>query len=261
MDAGRPNDDWIEATSSLLERLGFTLLNSGHPSSVGGSQLLVGLRSRPTLRHFDPELITCWRAAEGRGRPLAIDRRSPVGDQTILWGHLHVTDRLGVENRFLTFGGILQVADPTPELRVVRHASPGPIVRWGGHSQGSDQLAGEIGAFFGRLIVPVDYLPGGEARVTEEPAEHLYAAFLRDAEARRREAVIRLTGTRADPGDDLLSPWSRREIARVRAEQPQWWVAAGRLLDDLNLGPEGFETERNAARREAEDATRRERDA
>ena len=239
------NQDWISPAAAFLTDLGFTLLNSSRPSAAGGSQLLAALRARPTLRHFDPEAITCWRAAEGRGSALAIDRRSQAGHHRILWGHIHVTDRLGIENRFLTFGGSLQVADSTPDLRVVRHASPGPIVRWGGHSQGSDPLAGEIGAFFGRLIVPVDYLPGGEARVTAEPAERLYAAFLRDAEARRREAAARrATSAGRIGGDDLLSPWLRAEIARVRAVQPGAWTAAGRLLDDLNLGPEGFDTER-----------------
>jgi hypothetical protein len=36
------------------------------------------------------------------------------------------------------------------------------------------------------------------------------------------------------------------EITRIRAAHPGWWEAAGRLLDDLDLGPEGFATERAA---------------
>src|SRR3972149_4968100 len=73
--------------------------------------------------------------------------------------------RLEIETRFLTFGGLLRIADVDPGFRVVQHVSPGPVVRWGGHSQGSDALAGEIGAFFGRLIVPVDYVPGRRGRL------------------------------------------------------------------------------------------------
>lgn len=239
--------DWPAMSEALLDRLGFTLLNSDRPTAQGGAQLHVALRARPTLTHFDPESIACWTAAEGRGHPGAIDRRTPTGRRTILWGHVHVVDRLGVENRFLTFGGDLDIADVTPALRVVRHASPGPIVRWGGHSQGLDDLAGEIGAFFGRLIVPVDYVTGAEARVTGEPAAHLYAAFLRDADARHREALGRRFGpVGPGHGGGFLGPWLRAEIARVRAAHPDWWAAAGRLLDDLDLGPEGLITERAA---------------
>ena len=234
---------WVARSAEALRDLGFTLLNSDHPSAPGGSQLLVALRSQPTLRHFDPELMTCWVAAAGRGKPLPIDRNAPIGERAILWGHVHVVDRLAVENRFLTFGGTLRIADVDPGFRVVQHVSPGPVVRWGGHSQGSDALAGEIGAFFGRLIVPVDYVPGGEARLAAEPSEHLYAAFLRDTAARRRDATRRL-----DPDRDVqLRSWMNAEIERIRGSHPDWWEAAGRLLDDLDLGPEGFATERAAA--------------
>ncbi|MES2209718.1 MAG: hypothetical protein V4515_05980 [Chloroflexota bacterium] len=254
--------DALEAWSALAARtlatLGFTLVNSDRPASPGGSELLVALRDRPTLRHFDPERITCWVAAAGRGRPLTIDRRSTAGERPILWGHVHVVDRLGVENRFLTFGGRVRVADVAPGLRVVQHVSPGPVVRWGGHSQGSDELAGEIGAFFGRLIVPVDFAAGAEARLAAELPEHLYAAFLRDAEGRRHEAAIRRNASHGrSGGDDPISPWVHAEIARIRTGQPGWWAAAGQLLDDLNLGPEGFDTERADARRGAADAADR----
>ena len=243
---------WSALAAENLATLGFTLVNSDRPASPGGSELLVALRDRPTLRHFDPELIRCWIAAAGRGRPLAIDRRSAAGERTILWGHIHIVDRLGVENRFLTFGGRVRVADIAPELRVVQHVSPGPVVRWGGHSQGSDLLTGEIGAFFGRLIVPVDFAAGAEARLAAEPPEHLYAAFLRDAEGRRQEAAIRRNTSHGRSGsDDPISPWVHAEIARIRSAQPDWWAAAGALLDDIDLGPEGSATERADARRAA----------
>lgn len=244
---------WAATTAEALQTLGFTLLNSDRPAAPGGSQLLVALRDRPTLRHFDPEAVTYWVAAAGRGRPLAIDRNAPAGDRDILWGHVHVIDRLAVENRFLTFGGVIRIADVNAGLRVVQHVSPGPVVRWGGHSQGSDLLAGEIGAFFGRLIVPVDFAPGGEARLAAEPPEHLYAAFLRDVAARRREstrrgATLGLVGDRGDRGDPV-APWLSVEIARVRDGHPGWWAAAGALLDDIDLGPDGQASERAAADR------------
>ncbi|HEX4897503.1 MAG TPA: hypothetical protein VFV53_04000, partial [Candidatus Limnocylindrales bacterium] len=86
-------------------------------------------------------------------------------------------------------------------------------------------------------------VPGGEARLAAEPAEHLYAAFLRDTAARRRDATRRL-----DPDRDVqLRSWMSAEIERIRAGHPDWWEAAGRLLDDLDLGPEGLATERATA--------------
>jgi hypothetical protein len=245
-----PGTGWVARSADALSDLGFTLLNSDRPAAAAGSQLVVALRSRPTLRHFDPELVNCWVAASGRGLVLPIDRHTPAGERAILWGHVHVVDRLEVENRFLTFGGTLRIADVDAGFRVVQHVSPGPVVRWGGHSQGSDALAGEIGAFFGRLIVPVDYVPGGEARLAAEPPEHLYAAFLRDTMARRRDATRRL-----DPDRDVqLRSWMNAEITRIRAAHPGWWEAAGRLLDDLDLGPEGFATERATASRTLDDS-------
>jgi hypothetical protein len=221
------DQSWIAEAAEDLRDLGFTLLNSDRPTAPGGSQLLAALRDRPSLRHFDPERISCWVAAAERGRALVIDRASPAGARTILWGHLHVVDRLGIENRFLTFGGAIGVADVDPGLRLVRQASPGPIVRWGGHSQGSDPLASEIGAFFGRLIVPVDYLPGGEARVAATTAGCLYAAFLADQSGHHKAP--------ASDDRDPVNAWLRTEAARVRIQDPACWTAGEELLRDLGL--------------------------
>lgn len=113
----------------------------------------------------------------------------------------------------------------------MRHDSPGPIVRWGGHSQGLDDLAGEIGAFFGRLIVPVDFVPGAEARLAVEPPGHLYAAFIRDAQARRRGLV--------PGGSASLDAWLRAEHARILRDHPGWWDVGGTLLDAIGLGRDG----------------------
>lgn len=219
------------AGAAAVRDLGFTLLDSDRPAAPGGSKLLVALRDHPTFRHFDPELVTCWVAAEGRGRPVTIDRRAPAGERTILWGHVHVVDRIGVENRFLTFGGSLGVTDVTPELRLVRHASPGPVVRWGGHSQGLDLLAGEIGAFFGRLILPVDYVPGAEARLAATPPAHLYAAFLHD----RTTALRRTPGSVPLDELDEFPRWLRAEAVRLRRDDPGGWEAGSRLLGEIGL--------------------------
>lgn len=223
-------EPWASGAAETLRTLGFTLVNSDHPAETGESELLVALRAEPTLRHFDPELIRWWAAAEGRGRPFIVDRGLPAEEHEVLWGHIHVVDRLGVENRFLTFGGHLRVADVTPALRVVEHASPGPVVRWGGHSQGSDPLAGEIGAFFGRLILPVDFVPGAEARVSAEPALHLYAAFLLDRTAGHL--------SRPKPPNETIDAtmsWLHAEASRISVQHPVAWAAGQQLLGGLGL--------------------------
>ena len=78
---------------------------------------------------------------------------------------------------------------------ITRFRSPAPIERWSGHSQGLDLLTEEIGAFFGRLMVPVDFQPGAEGRLVSATPLALYAAFLRRyAEAR---GVVRAAGAPA----------------------------------------------------------------
>lgn len=221
---------WASATGRLLAELGFSLANSDHPGAPGGSNLLVALRDRPTLRHFDPELVRVWVSMGGRGRELELDRRrARPYELSVSWGHVHVVDRLEVENRFLTFGGILRATDLDERTAVIALRSPGPIVRWGGHSQGDDPLAGEVGAFFGRLMIPVDFSPGAESRLGSTDPAVLYAAFLRDQRDRlERSRALREAGPAFDA-------WIEAESWRVAGESPDAWGAADLLLAELGL--------------------------
>jgi hypothetical protein len=150
-------------------------------------------------------------------------------DCRALWGHVHVIDRIPVENRFLTFGGSLRMAQVDPSLTVVDLWSPAPIVRWGGHSQPTDALAEAMGAFFGRLIVPVDFLSGAAERIDALTPDVIYRAFLIDVLARGRRASGR--GARATPLDDWLhAAW------RKAAEDREACAAAGLFLVELGLG-------------------------
>ena len=215
---------------ALLHDLGFTLIHSDRPWTPEGSHLLIALRATPTLRHFDPEGVTLWVAASGRGRATVLDRRSlPRAPHSVLWGHVHVVDRLEVENRFLTFGGELRAAAVATDTAVVDLRSPGPIVRWGGHSQGEDPLAAEVGAFFGRLIIPIDYEPDAEARVSAAPPLLLYAAFLVDVTARLAR------GRRRGEGPDPIATWIAAEAGRVRRVAPEAWTAGETLLQAIGL--------------------------
>lgn len=231
LDALEDPRHWPEAAAALLADLGFRLIE---PDRVAGddSHLLVALRDVPTLRHFDPESVTYYARSWRGTAPTTLDRRaagSPArATPPALWGHIHLVDRVPVENRFLTFGGDVRVAAIDPSLTVVDLWSPAPIVRWGGHSQGTDSLAEAIGAFFGRLIVPVDFVPGAAERIDATLPEVLYRAFLADALGRTERAVRRGATATA------LDGWLAAAWGRARADCTAT-AAARELLDEFGL--------------------------
>ena len=139
------------------------------------------------------------------------------------WGLIRLVDRLGVSNEYLTFGGHLDAAS-VDDLVVASFVSPAPLLRRGGHSQGLDPGADAMGAFFGRLMVAVDFTPGFEAKFAEADPLIRYAAFIRDGLDRR------CSRRGAGPVDDELSRLLRREGMRLRTQEPEQWDAAGALL-------------------------------
>ena len=227
---------WPGAATALLARFGFRLIQAV-PGSGAESHLLVALRDRPTLAHFDPEALTYFATKGDRAAMATLDRRTVsrrggTAARPVLWGHVHVIDRLPVENRFLTFGGELRVAVIDPGLAVLDLHSPAPIVRWGGHSQPTDALTEAIGAFFARLMVPIDFVPGAEARIDALGPDVLYLAFLIDWQARAARAERR----GAEPEAlTILAAAARRGLhvdERVRR-------SAEALLAELPGGPSG----------------------
>lgn len=223
---------WPDAAAALLADLGYRLVEP-EPGAGNDSHLIVAFREEPTLRHFDPESIAYY-APTGRVAALAtIDRatatRSSYRPRRALWGHVHVIDRVPVENRFLTFGGDLRIARIDADLTVVDLWSPAPIVRWGGHSQSTDRLAEAIGAFFGRLIIPVNYVPGAAETLDDLLPEVLYRAFLVDAITRGDEA------RRRGAPETSLHAWLAQAWRRA-GDDRNACAAAGSLLRDLGLG-------------------------
>ena len=220
---------WPAAAAALVAELGFRLIGDGS-AGPGEGDLIVGLRAAPTLRHFDPESISFYGPDRG-GAAVVTVGALPAGARTeraALWGHVHVVDRIPVENRFLTFGGELRMAGLGGGLTVACLRSPVPIVRWGGHSQGTDSLAGAIGAFFGRLIVHVDFTPGAATRIDALPPQVLFTAFLRDAVDRARAAARH----GAEPSE--LDGWLAAAWARARADETARATAEA-LLRDLHI--------------------------
>ena len=195
------------------------------PDRPGPAFLLVALRPAPTLQHYDPEAVDYWVTKDGRGERRTLTHDSPMPQsEDYSWGLIRLVDRLGVSNEYLTFGGHLD-AVLIDDVVVAAFASQAPQLRRGGHSQGWDAGADAIGAFFARLMVAVDFKPGFEQAFATATPLTRYAAFVCDADRRRR-----IPGHSASLDDDL-GRLLRHEADRLRASAPTEWDAACAFLD------------------------------
>jgi hypothetical protein len=212
-----------------LANLGF-LSSSDFPDRPGPAYLLVALREFPTLRHFDPESIEYWASVGGRGAHRQVTRHSsfPIDDE-YSWGRIRIVDRLGVTNEYLTFGGRLRAA-VVDNVVVAVFSSPAPILRRGGHSQGWDEGAESLGAFFGRVLLAVDYAPGFEARAATSNPIARYAAFVADLVSRYR------AGTELRAQQPVLWTLIQAEEHRLRQGHPLEWAAGAALQSELAIG-------------------------
>lgn len=223
--------DWMAETATDLAKLGFELRDGSLAGTTPGPRLLVGLRDEPTLQHFDPEEVTFWEVHLGRGRIASLTRARPAPHtQAFSWGRIQIVDRLGETNQFLAFGGTLLYDAADAHQSYAAFVSRAPIVRWAGHSQGVDPLVDEVGAFFARLMVPIDFQPEAESHIAQTDPEALYAVFLHDA-ARRFRPGGRLR-------DEYPETASRlgREAHRLEHDNPAAWRAGEDLLASLELG-------------------------
>jgi hypothetical protein len=195
------------------------------PDRPGPAYLLIAIREQPTLRHYDPEVVEYWVSKGGRGRPesLTYTTRMPI-ETDFSWGLIRIVDRLSVSNEYLTFGGHLSAAS-IDGVTVAVFSSPAPLLRRGGHSQGVDQGALELGAFFGRILLAVDYTPGFEAAAAAADPLARYAAFVADLVARYRASPT-LRSVHADA-------WTLfdAEDRRLQREHPDAWTAGAALRD------------------------------
>ena len=131
-------------------------------------------------------------------------------------------------NEYLTFGGHLTAAD-IDGVTVAVITSPAPILRRGGHSQRWDEGAENVGAFFARLLLAVDYTTGFEQRLAMATPLTRYAAFLIDTATRYR----------ASPSLRASHPdlWLLIENAerRLHADHPDDWTLGRDLLRDAGF--------------------------
>ncbi len=228
---GLAGSDWTTEAGRILADLGFEIVTGEHPDNPTASDLVVALRDRPTLRHFDPEDVLYWTTQGGRGRPARLDRSVKVLplEQRFAWGRISIVDRLGKMNQFISFGGVLRVAELDKETIVALFSSPAPIQRMVGRSQRTDLLTEPIGAFFGRMMIPIDFEPTAEPRISATDPLELYCAFVLDASLRLgRSPALR----QAQP---QLASWVSGEVRRLSAHEDDAWSSGRELVADLNL--------------------------
>ncbi len=219
---------WLDNAGRILANLGFTLIEPDETSGDETSHLLAALRPQPTLHHFDPETIDYWITDGARGRAATLDRETRFPLVTdYAWGRMAVTDRLGVKNEFLSFGGTMRAQMTGDTTVLIDFSSYAPILRWSGHSQSTDPLAAEVGAFFARIKVPIDFVPGAEAMVAGATPRTLYSAFIQHVRERLGEAHTFRQHNRA------LVEWSSRESRRMESEAEDHWRAAAELRRQL----------------------------
>ena len=192
----------LDEAARHVEHLGFLDVNGTTPQAAGGANLVVALRDRPTLTHFDPERVEHWVVADGRGRPAEITRATEAPlERPFSWGTIRVVDRL-------------EVLQLVPHLRGDRaRRRPGP-----GHDARRPVLACADPPLHGPQPGrgPLDRRGGGVLRPDDDP-DRLHArrggphrGGVADGDLRRLPCV--------DPGSASASPTS--SASRTRTSPP-----------------------------------------
>lgn len=210
--------------SQLLADWGF-LADPDLPNRPGPAYLLVAIRAKPTLRHYDPELVEFWITGDkgfGVRETVTFASRLPRRCQ-FSWGRITVIDRKGVANRYLTFGGTLHAERIDGEVICV-FESPAPLLRRGGHSQGWDTGAHNVGGFFGRFRAAAGYEHEFERLAAAADPVTRYAAFVHEFVDRYRASEYLR--------DHYPKLWTimLAEETRLRREHAEAWVAGGELV-------------------------------
>ena len=211
--------------SELLADWGF-LADPDLPDRPGPAFLLVAIRAKPTLKHYDPELVEFWiTGARGFGvrETLTYASRLPR-DTSFSWGRITVCDRKGVVNQYLSFGGTLR-ADRIDGEVICVFESPAPLLRRGGHSQGWDTGAHSVGGFFGRFRAAAGYQHEFEELAAATDPVTRYAAFVAELMARYRSSEYLR--------DHYPKLWTvmLAEEKRLQRDHAAEWAGGAELLD------------------------------
>jgi hypothetical protein len=215
----------LEAAADEIGSWGF--LAGGRPlGDPRPGYLLVALRRRPTLDHFDPELIRFWLRDGPHAVRWELDRNSPAPwEHELSWGRISIRDRLRVHNDYLSFGGVVTVGR-TLDTTVAVFLSPAPLLRAGGHSQGRDLGADAVGAFFARLGAAAGAVPEVDAAICRADPLARYAAFV------SLELAYAETGAAGTQAPSLVATL-RSERDRLMRTDPLRWREGEDLLDVL----------------------------
>lgn len=216
-----------QQAASVMGELGF-LVVPGMPDQDSTAYLLVAIRRRPTMAHYDPESVLYWTHAGVHDAPACFDKSVLLPlEAPFSWGTLRVTDRLGVANEYLTFGGHLRAALVDGE-RIAVFATPAPMIRRGGHSQGWDPGSAHLAAYFGRLRACLGRDARLDDRVTNMSPIARYSTYLGGA----------INGFAESPA---LSVDRHAELRHLRSEadrlhrtHPDEWAAGQRVLAALD---------------------------
>jgi hypothetical protein len=227
MTAALPTSIDPITAAPMLQHWGF-LAHSDLPDREGPSFLLVSIRPKPTLEHYDPEEMTYWVTDTGRGVPAVLSRttKMPV-DAPTTWGMVRVTDRLRVTNEWLSFGGRLR-AEPIDGSIVAVLTSSAPLLRRGGHSQGWDVGAPSVGAFFAKVRAAAGYHHRFEAAEAAADPLARYGCFIAEQVRRYRHSEVLQS---LDPD---LWHLMQHEEHRMKEAHAAEWAGALQLLAALD---------------------------
>jgi hypothetical protein len=215
-----------EQAAGFLGDLGF-LLVPAVPSETSNAYLLVAMRRRPTLAHYDPESILYWSHEGLVDAPQCLDLsvQLPV-DKPFSWGTIRISDRLDVANEYLTFGGRVR-AKAVDGIRIAVFATPAPMIRRGGHSQGWDPGAAHLAAYFGRVRALLGRDHQLDIQVTGMSPLARYSAYLAGAVSGFAEAPWLSSDRHAELRH------LRAEADRIHREHPEDWAAGMRLFQAM----------------------------
>jgi hypothetical protein len=219
----------LDEAAGLMARFGFVAFRTPPGDPMPDACLMAAIRSQPTGRHFDPEMVSYWVHDHLGAHLERMDEHSDVGGFTrFSWGPIRLMDRFGVRNSFVSFGGTLHAERIDPDALLSIFRSRAPILRLAGHSQRRDRAADEVLSFFARLIPRLWSAPA-ERMVAACTPEVLYAAFLRHTVLRMATSVH----LREAISDEALAIDS--ELAIMAAHRPADVAAGQRFLDALGL--------------------------
>ena len=87
---------WLPDAAAIVHDLGFSIVTGVHHDDPAATDLVVALRSVPTLRHFDPEEIAYYEPRGARSATRTVDRRTALPfEAPFKWGRISIADRLG----------------------------------------------------------------------------------------------------------------------------------------------------------------------